>query len=243
MFYPMFFLIAARLRERIQAILNITRNHKDKMGVLVAVFIILQMVLAYVLMVVCYRSLKLPLEKNCMSLVAETLPVVFVLYFDYLAQYFFGIEIKMTSQSKTDNIVAALWIRIFYFICFMSLAKVFTDPTQHPIPESLILDQKAHFLIAAELWVILAPLSLAICVQIYKHRNFLTGLKNKFFAKLTNMKEKSKKETVFDHMNEMTNKDVDLSESNSESQDITIKSEATSKKDKVEPQNEIEAVT
>ena len=80
-------------------------------------------------MVVNYRTLKLTIEKNVVSMVAESLPIIFVLYFDYLVPYFFEIKINKIELSETDNIVAHLWTKLFYFICFMSLAKVFADPT------------------------------------------------------------------------------------------------------------------
>lgn len=99
------------------------------MGVLVAIFVIVQMILAYVLMVVSYRSLKFTIDKNCADLVAKTIPIIFVLYFDYLAQYYFGIQFEMIAEHATDKIIAHLWTRAFYFICFVSLAKVFADPT------------------------------------------------------------------------------------------------------------------
>ena len=98
------------------------------MGLLVAIFVIVQMILAYVLMVVSYRSLKFTRDKNCADLVAKTIPIIGVLYFDYLAQYYFGIQFEMVEH-QTDQIVAHLWTKAFYFICFLSLAKVFADPT------------------------------------------------------------------------------------------------------------------
>ena len=53
----------------------------------------------------------------------------------------------------------------------------------------------------------------------HKHRGVLTRIKGYLLGKCTNLKNKNKTETVFDHMNEMTNKEEgnNFEESNDDS--------------------------